>query len=190
VLFLQGVYAQFRPFVAKLYIELVGRQGMKTKQIMGWGLLLVVGTGLMMAQNPSTGGFAVSEDFGPPDPATMAQHHVQMLTRVLSLTSDQQKQALTVYTNAETSATDLHATMRTAHEALQTAVKGNDANGISQAATTIGSLTAEMTTIHAKADAAFYLLLTPDQQTKYSEFGPKTVFFDGGHTVRMGGPPN
>jgi Spy/CpxP family protein refolding chaperone len=38
-----------------------------------------------------------------------------------------------------------------------------------QASTTIGSLTSQSTTNHAKAEAAFYLILTPEQQTKLTQ---------------------
>lgn len=117
----------------------------------------------LVAQNLS------GEHMGPPDPATMAQHRVQFLTNQLSLTSQQQQQALTIFTTAATSQSGLHDSMKTAHESLRTAVKTNDANGINQAATTIGNLTSEFTATEAKADAALYLILTPDQQSKMNQ---------------------
>lgn len=163
---------------------------MRTKHTVFLALLVMAGTGALVAQNPPDAGFVVMNENapGPPDPATMAQHRVQMLTKNLSLTPDQQKQALTIFTEAETSEADLHGNMKAAHDALETAVKSNDANGITQAAATIGSVTAEMTTIQGKADAAFYALLTPDQQTKFSELGPRTLFFGGGRAMMFGGP--
>ena len=106
----------------------------------------------------------------PPDPATRAQHHLQMLTKMLSLTPAQQQQATTIFNNAATGESSLHDSMKTAHQSLQTAIKNNDAAGIDQASTTIGNLTAQMTSTHAKAQAAFYQILTPDQQSKLAEF--------------------
>jgi Spy/CpxP family protein refolding chaperone len=106
---------------------------------------------------------------GPPDPATMVQHHVQHLTTVLSLTSSQQQQATTIFTNAMSGASSIHSDMKTAHQNLATAIKGNDQAGITAAANTIGSLTSQMITAHAKAQAAFYQILTPEQQSKMSE---------------------
>jgi Spy/CpxP family protein refolding chaperone len=118
--------------------------------------------------------FAASISFaqrheGPPDPATMVQHHVQHLTNALSLTPAQQQQATTIFTNNMTGAASIHNDMKTAHQNLQTAINNNDENGISQAATTIGNLTAQMIASHAKAQAAFRQILTPEQQTKLSQ---------------------
>jgi Spy/CpxP family protein refolding chaperone len=106
---------------------------------------------------------------GPPDPATMVQHHVQHLTNALALTPAQQQQATTIFTNNMTGAASIHNDMKTAHQNLQTAINNNDENGISQAATTIGNLTAQMIASHAKAQAAFRQILTPEQQTKLSQ---------------------
>lgn len=129
----------------------------------------------------------------PPTPAQIAQRQVDHLTRVLSLTSGQQAQALTIFTNAATAGASLHDSMKTAHDALSAAITANNAGGIDQASQAIGSLSAQETSIRGKADAAFYQILTPDQQSTYSKslaggpggpgFGPRMRF--GGH----GGPP-
>lgn len=122
----------------------------------------------------------------PPDPATMAKHRVSFLTTMLSLTATQQQQATTILTNAATSAQSLHEQMRTAHENLKTATQKNDTASIDQIASTIGNLTAQTISIQAKADAALYAVLTPDQQTKFDQLrthGPGHGF--GG----PGGPP-
>lgn len=121
--------------------------------------VLAIGVQSLIAQNPPE----------PPDPATMAQHRVHFLTSQLSLTAQQQQQALAIFTNAATSQSSLHDSMKTAHEGLNTAVKNNDANGITQAANTIGNLTAQATVAEAKADAALYAILTADQQSKMSQ---------------------
>ena len=123
--------------------------------------------------------FALAASFGfaqnppspppPPDPAAMAQHQVQVMTTLLSLTSAQQQQALTLFTTAATSEASLHEQDRAAHDAIETAVKSNDAAGISQAAATIGSIAAQRAEIHAKAEAALYQILTPAQQSKLAQ---------------------
>lgn len=125
--------------------------------------VLAIGVQSLIAQNTP------EPPPGPPDPATMAQHRVHFLTSQLSLTAQQQQQALTIFTNAATSQSSMHENMKAAHDSLNTAVKNNDANGITQAANTIGSLTAQATVAEAKADAALYAILTPDQQTKMSQ---------------------
>ncbi|HET9790780.1 MAG TPA: periplasmic heavy metal sensor, partial [Candidatus Angelobacter sp.] len=59
----------------------------------------------------------------PPDPAARVQEHVNFMTTVLSLTPAQQQQATTIFTNAANSAKALHEQMRTAHDALKTAIQ-------------------------------------------------------------------
>jgi Spy/CpxP family protein refolding chaperone len=85
--------------------------------------------------------------------------------------------------------------MKTAHEALDAAVKSNDSAGITQAATNIGNLMAQMVAAHAKASAAFYQILTPDQQAKFNQLedhGPGFAVGFGpgfGMAVHHVGPP-
>lgn len=160
---------------------------MKMKRILIL-LSVVLGAGTLVAQE---GIVAInSSKFGPPDPATMAQHRVEMLTKILSLTSDQQKQALTIFTEAETSVSSLHDGMKSAHDSLAAAVKNNDENGISQASATIGNLTAQMTATEAKADATLYTRLTPDQQARYDQIESNHVFLAGadGMFFKVAGP--
>jgi Spy/CpxP family protein refolding chaperone len=144
-------------------------------------LLLLLAVTLAVAQEPPA----------PPDPATRVQHQVQFLTTVLSLSSAQQQQATTIFTNAGTSESALHQQMKTARESLTAAVKSNNAAAIDQAAATIGSLTTQLTSIQAKAKAAFYQMLTADQQTKMSQLdveGPRGFGGPGGHRHMGPGP--
>lgn len=108
----------------------------------------------------------------PPTPAQMVAHEVQRLSDVLSLNSDQQTKATSIFTTAESSLSSVRAGMKSAHSALITAIEANDTNGISTAATQIGNLTAQEIQAHAEAQAAFYAILTPEQQTKYKEMLP------------------
>lgn len=106
----------------------------------------------------------------PPNPANFVQHRISFLTTLLSLTSTQQQEATTIFTNAATTENTLRGSLKTAHQNLRTAVQNNDAATIGSVSTTIGSLTAQLTSAGAKADAAFYQILTPDQQTKFNQF--------------------
>ena len=116
------------------------------------------------------------------DPAQRIQHRVDHLTKELGLTAAQQQQATTIFTGAMASQKSIHDQMRAAHESLKAAVQKNDSAAIDQASSTIGSLTGQMTSAHAKAQAAFYQILTPDQQSKLKEM-------DGhGHMRHPGGP--
>ena len=126
--------------------------------------LLKVVTFLVLA-----GVFASAQRRTPPDPAEMAQHHINFLTKQLSLNAQQQQQAAAIFSNIQNDAKNTHEQMQTAHENLKAAIQKNDSAGIEQAANTIGNLTAQMTAAHAKAQAAFYQTLTPEQQTKMNE---------------------
>lgn len=156
------------------------------KPILAVLVLMAFASALLFAQTTSHP--------SPPTPAMRAQHQVGFLTTVLSLTSAQQQQATTIFTNAATAEDGVRSNMKAAHETLHNAVKANDAAAIDQAAAGIGNLTAQSTSIHAKAHAAFYQLLTPEQQSKMGQLdlhrmhggmmmrGPMA----GGH---MGPPP-
>jgi Spy/CpxP family protein refolding chaperone len=127
------------------------------------GILVFIsalGISALVAQSPATGA----------NHGNFVQHRVNFLTTLLSLTATQQQQATTIFTTAATAQASVHSSMTAAHQSLQTAVEGNDAAGIEQAATTIGSLTTQTTLNQAKADAAFYQILTPAQQTKLTQF--------------------
>jgi Spy/CpxP family protein refolding chaperone len=130
--------------------------------------------GAMMAQPPS----------GPPDPATMVQHRVQRLTTLLNLTSDQAAQATTIFTNAETAISPIQTTLRTNRTALETAVKGNQVGTIDTLAAQIGTGEGQVLDIQSKAEAAFYAILTSDQQTKMNSM-PGML---GGRGPGFGGP--
>ena len=113
--------------------------------------------------------FVSAQQRTPPDPAEMAQHRISFLTKQLSLSPQQQQQATTIFSQVSNNAKTTHDQMRTAHDSLKAAIQKNDTAGIEQAANTIGNLTAQMTVAHAKAQAAFYQTLTPEQKTKMEE---------------------
>ena len=115
----------------------------------------------------------------PPDPATIAQRRIAHLTTLLTLTTAQQQQATNIFTNSATANAAVRTNLKTAHTVIADAVKKNDTAGIDRAATTIGNLTAQLTSTEGKADAAFYALLTPDQQTKLASL--KGMHGRGGH---------
>jgi Spy/CpxP family protein refolding chaperone len=125
----------------------------------------------------------------PPDPAEMVQHRVDFLTKRLSLNAQQQQQATSIYTEEASNARAWHDQMRTAHQSLQAAVQKNDSAAIEQAANTIGNLTAQMTMAHAKAEAALFQTLTPDQQNKLGQMQSHRGAGMHGHGWRGGPPP-
>jgi Spy/CpxP family protein refolding chaperone len=116
-----------------------------------------------------TGIVVMAQHGNPPDPGKMAQHRIDFLTKQLSLTPQQQQQAASIFSDAGNNAKATHDQMRTAHDGLKAAIQKNDSAGIEQAANTIGNLTTQMITAHAKTQAAFYQILTPEQQAKMNE---------------------
>jgi Spy/CpxP family protein refolding chaperone len=130
------------------------------------------------------------ETWQPPSAADRVQHHVQFMTTVLSLNSTQQQQATTIFTNAALSQDSVHQSMRTAHENLEAAVKSNNSSSIDQIAAQIGALTTQIVASEAKAHAAFYQILTPDQQAKAAQLGGHgdKMFFHTGGMMGPGGP--
>jgi len=135
------------------------------------------------------GTLAVAQRGNLPDPAEMVQHHVDFLAKHLSLNAQQQQQATSILTEEANNSKSLHDQMRTAHQNLHSAIQKNDSASMEQAANAIGNLTAQMTMAHAKAQAALFQTLSPDQQTKFGQM-------EGHHGRRgmhghgwAGGPP-
>lgn len=126
----------------------------------------------------------------PPNPAEIVQRRIARLTRLLDLTADQQTQATTIFTTAATTSATALTNLRTARQNLRTAVENNDSNTISQVAATIGTLTTQLTSAGALAEAAFYHLLTPDQQTKLNDLRSERpgMMGPGGMGPGPGGP--
>jgi Spy/CpxP family protein refolding chaperone len=105
----------------------------------------------------------------PPTAAQIVSNRVARLTTLLNLTTAQQTEATTIFTNEQTAVSSLRTSLQTAQTALQTAIKNNDSTGITAQATQIGNLTTQQVEAQAKAGAAFYAILTADQQTKYDQ---------------------
>lgn len=105
-----------------------------------------------------------------PKNAIKQAQYVSTLTALLSLTSSQQQQVADIYTNAATMRATVTTSLKAARKALRDAVKNNDTGGIAQASATLGTLTGQFVSNGAIANAAVFQLLTPDQQTKLSQF--------------------
>lgn len=119
----------------------------------------------------------------PPTPAQIAANQVARLTTLLDLNSTQQASATTIFTTEQSTLATLRTSMQTARTALQTAITSDDTTTIGTESTQIGTLTAQEVLAQASASAAFYAILTADQQSKYSTLGPL-----GGGPGGFGGP--
>lgn len=105
----------------------------------------------------------------PPDPAQIVARRVAILTNALTLTDAQQAQATKIFTDAQEAAAKYREEMQAARTSLQDAVRKNDAAGIERYARDIGTATGDMTSVEARAQGAFYALLTPEQTAKYDK---------------------
>jgi Spy/CpxP family protein refolding chaperone len=117
----------------------------------------------------------------------MVQMKVTHLTAALTLNTAQQTQASTLFTNAVTASQNIHTSLQTNRDSLTAAIKANNSASIDQLAASMGTLQGQLTSINAKAEAAFRALLTADQQTAYDSMphGPGGPGGGPGH----GGPP-
>jgi Spy/CpxP family protein refolding chaperone len=142
---------------------------------------------VMLAVTMATSALAQTQP-KPPSPSEVAKHKVKTLTTLLTLTSAQQQQATTIYTNAAQSEQTVMQGEKETHDSLRAAIKSNDSATIDQVAATMAQSMAQLTSIKAKADAAFYQILTPDQQTKLNDLESQHMSpLDG--PGGLGGPP-
>jgi Spy/CpxP family protein refolding chaperone len=125
----------------------------------------------------------------PPTTAQIVANQVARLTKLLDLTSAQQTQATTIFTTEQTALATYRTSVDTDRTALQTAIKSNDTATIGTESTQIGTLTGQEVLAQATASAAFYAILTADQQSKYDTLGPMMGGPDGrGGFGGPGGP--
>ena len=117
-------------------------------------------------------------------PRRGARDRVQWMTQKLGLTAEQQSQAKAIFANARSSGSALRASMKTAHQALNDAVRSNNSAGIEQLSATVGNLTAQMTVAEAKARAAFYQILTPEQRTALDQLESQRLARRGARFAR------
>jgi Spy/CpxP family protein refolding chaperone len=124
--------------------------------------MAVIAAAMAAAQAPGAAGAQL-------DPAQMVQARVNRLAQVLNLTEAQKAQALKIFTDAQEASQRYREEIQVARQEMQTAVKANDLASIERYATQIGTATGEMTSVEARAQAAFYALLTAEQKTKYDQ---------------------
>jgi Spy/CpxP family protein refolding chaperone len=103
----------------------------------------------------------------PPSPATIAQMRVNQLAQSLNLTDAQKASALSIFTSSITNSQTIQTSLRTNQQSIADAIKKNDSASIDALAAASGVLQGKALAINAKADAAFYALLTTDQKAIY-----------------------
>jgi hypothetical protein len=105
----------------------------------------------------------------PKNDAKQAKY-LSFLTTMLSLTSSQRSQAASIFSSASASDAILKKSLKTARQSLGESVRNIDAAAINKTSTAIGTLAGQRHTIGASANAAFFQLLTADQQAKLNQF--------------------
>jgi Spy/CpxP family protein refolding chaperone len=134
---------------------------MKPRRLFITSLLLIAAAPFAFGQTTHT----------PPTPAQMVANQVARLTKLLTLTTAQQAEATTIFTTEQSALAPISANLKTARTALKAAVQANESGTISAQASTIGALTTQEVQAQSTANAAFYAILTPAQQTIYNQRG-------------------
>lgn len=116
----------------------------------------------------AAGTLAVAQSNGntPDGRPRHGQRLLRMATMALDLTSAQQDQAKTIFSQAEQANAPLAAEAKRVHEQMAEAIKANRTAEIDTLAASQGRLVGQMAALHAKAMAQFRQLLTPEQQAK------------------------
>ena len=105
-----------------------------------------------------------------PKSASKQAKYINSLSVLLSLSAAQQQMAQVIFSNAGSVSTSLDVSLKAARQALSQAVRNNDNGGISQAAGTLGQLKGQHAANGAVANAAFFQILTADQQARLAQF--------------------
>jgi Spy/CpxP family protein refolding chaperone len=102
---------------------------------------------------------------------------LDFLAGYLSLTETQKTQAKTIFDSAATASETARGSLTGAHEAVRAAVKAGSPDAeIDRLAAAVGTIQGQLVAINAKAEKAFYAILTAEQKTKYDslrERGPR-----------------
>jgi hypothetical protein len=105
-----------------------------------------------------------------PHGARKQAKYISFLATLLSLSPGQQAETVSIFAAASTAGGELKATAKTQRKRLGASAGANDGAGIGQAALAIGKVASQRYTIDAKANAAFFQILTADQQEKLTKF--------------------
>lgn len=143
--------------------------------------LALAGIGFVFAQGPSAGGPSSHGRGGGPqgwrgggpgshDDVSWAQRRVQFFGARLNLSDAQKQQALSIFTTADQNSAGIEEKLGEARMALRDATRRNASTAeIDQLAGVVGTLTGHLMAVQAKADAAFYQALAPDQKEKMDQ---------------------
>jgi Spy/CpxP family protein refolding chaperone len=121
--------------------------------------VLWLSASIVLAQGPEGG--------PPPDSQAMPKMRVDFLSSQLHLSSAQKAKAKSIFTDASTASESIRSTLMDKRQSLSSAVKKNDTAAIDTLAAACGNLSGQLIGIESKSEAAFYAILTFDQQAQY-----------------------
>ena len=98
--------------------------------------------------------------------------YINFFTTLLSLSPSQQTELAGLFATASAAQAKVKASMKSARMRLSKAVTNNDGAGINRTTVAMGTLSAQRHTIGAGANAAFYQMLTPNQQATLNAWFP------------------
>lgn len=96
--------------------------------------------------------------------------YVGSLSAALELSIGQQQEATRIFSVATATRASLRTQYKSARQTLRDAIYANDANAIGQAATTLGTLKAQLITAGTTAHSAFYQMLSSGQQARLLQY--------------------
>ncbi len=109
----------------------------------------------------------------PAKPANLRAAVRQRVLARLNLTADQKTQFKTIMQQAKTGVQPLRTELQQNREAMAAAVKSNNTAQIQSLAAAQGALRGQVLAIRSQANAKFYAVLTPDQQTQLDQMRAK-----------------
>jgi Spy/CpxP family protein refolding chaperone len=125
--------------------------------------VIVLAAGVALAQNAAA----------PNKPANLRAAVRQRIMAKLNLTADQKTQFKSIMQQAKTAAEPIRTQLQQNRQALAAAVKSNNTAQIQSLAAAQGALQGQALAIRSAANAKFYALLTPDQQTQLAQMQDK-----------------
>lgn len=105
-----------------------------------------------------------------PHTASKQAKYISFLSALLSLSPGQQAETVSIFAAASTAAGELKATAKSQRKSLGASAAANDVGGIRQASLEIGKVASQRHTVDARANAAFFHILTADQQETLTKF--------------------
>ena len=120
--------------------------------------------GTVLAQGPATG-----QQVPQKAPFAHPMFGHQQMMQNLNLTPAQKQKSDAIFADAKQQAQPIREEMRQNREALHAAVKVNNTSEIERLSSQQGELHGKALAIRSEAMAKFYVILTPEQRTKWDQ---------------------